>query len=85
MTTAWKMTDRKFTANIGDALARKLAEAVCGDDLTCSWPTCDCAYTKRKINAVVLVVGEHIGEIENRIADALAITGAADRVEGVRG
>lgn len=62
-------------AKIGSALAKRIAQAVCGDDhLTCLWPTCGCKSTKRKINAVALVVGEHIGDIESRITDALAIT-----------
>jgi hypothetical protein len=61
--------------SIGGSLARKLAQAVCGDDhLMCSWPTCGCKQTKRKINAVALVVSEHLDDIENRISDALAIT-----------
>lgn len=44
---------------ISKGLADKLAQAVCGDDhLMCSWPTCGCKSTKRKINAVALVVSE---------------------------
>lgn len=42
---------------ISHELARRLAQAVCGDDhLACSWPNCGCKVTKKKINAVALVV-----------------------------
>lgn len=69
------MSNEMKVISIGSALAKRLAQAVCGDDhLTCSWPTCGCKSTKRKINAVALVIGQHIGEIEGRIADALDIT-----------
>lgn len=44
---------------ISKELALKIAQAVCGDDhLTCSWPDCGCKSTKRKINAVALVITE---------------------------
>lgn len=67
---------------IGPELARKLAQAVCGDDhLTCSWPDCGCKSTKQKINAVALVVANHYGEIESKIYEALALTSQMRRAE----
>jgi hypothetical protein len=59
------MADR---TSIGTALAKKIAHAVCGDDhLMCSWPTCACKSTKQKINAVGLVVAEHLDSIEDAV------------------
>ncbi len=56
----------KERVQISQLLSKKLAQAVCGDDhLVCSWPICGCAVTKRKINAVVLVVSEIV--VRNQI------------------
>src|ERR1700678_2703071 len=57
---------------IEDELARRIAQAICGDDhLTCSWPSCGCKSTKQKINAVGVVVATEIAGIKNRVRSAI--------------
>lgn len=61
----------EYVTPLRDYLAKALAQAVCGDDhLVCSWPSCRCAITKQKINAVALVVGTELERLRSEIAGA---------------
>lgn len=65
----------QYLEPIADDLALRLAQAVCGDDhLECSWPHCGCKSTKRKINAVAVVVATEIGGIKDRVKAAFKPT-----------
>lgn len=62
----------QYLEPLTDEFARRLAQAVCGDDhLVCSWPNCGCRATKSKINAVAAVVAEELGSIRCRVRSAL--------------
>jgi hypothetical protein len=65
------MAETPYVPPLREGLALQLAQAVCGDNhLACSWPQCGCKNTKRKINAVALVVRTEIDRIRHKIADA---------------
>jgi hypothetical protein len=69
--TSLAPTSDTYLEPLDDELARRLADAICGDDhLVCSWPDCGCRSTKQKINAAAVIVATEIGRIKNGVRSA---------------